>query len=236
MNITLINNNKAEEVAVSDIIFGMDYASDVSKGILHNVVVAYRNGQRQGTKSQLNRGSLTRSNKKPWKQKGTGRARAGDAKSPIWTGGGVTFAQRGVRDYSQKTNKKVFRKSLAIALSRLCAESKLVVVNDADLHFDEPKTKNVIPLLDSIGVGSNDKLLGTRKILFIIPDALSSSKTDGYNNFKKSIRNMPNIKSIIQNSINPYSLLFGVEHVVITASALKQLEARYDINKTEGGV
>ena len=223
MKITLINKKERPEE-----IFGLQHMSTGSKGILHQVIVAYQNGARQGTKAQLNRGSMTRTNKKPWKQKGTGRARAGDSKSPIWIGGGVTFAQRQVRDYSQKINKKVFQKSLKIALSRLVDNNKLYSIPDTDCEMEKPSTRTFLDgFIQAVSkTDFKDQVVnGHTKCLFILPDSGSDNTS-----FVKSVMNIPHINTITQNSMNPYTLLLSTDKVFITETALKQLELRFGVN------
>lgn len=199
MKMKLANN--ASEIELSDI-FTLDY----NEPLVHQVLTAYQAGARQGTKSQKNRSAVKATNAKPWKQKGTGRARAGDSKSPIWKGGGVTFAQRGVRDYSQKVNKKMYRKAIVSIISELIRQERLLIVDD--LTMQQPKTKELASKLQELGL---------RKTLLVT----EHPELDLY----LAARNMPNVYVCEQAAIDPYSLI-GVDKVCITVAALKQLEER----------
>ena len=199
MNITTVNNTKVE---LMDSVFAVEY----NEPLVHQVVVAYQAGARQGTSSQKSRSEVNRTGAKPWRQKGTGRARAGDAKSPIWRGGGVTFASK-TRDYSQKVNRKMYRKAIASILSELIRQDRLVVVDDFEL--EQPKTKLMVARL---------KELGLFKALIVLDDI-------GNDNVYLALRNIPNIYLCTQSLLDPYSLL-AADKVCITVEALKKLQER----------
>jgi len=190
----------------SDIDVSELFTLDYNESLIHQVVVAYQAGARQGTKAQKNRARVKATNAKPWKQKGTGRARAGDSKSPIWKGGGVTFAQTEVRDYKQKVNKKMFRKAMVSIVSELIRQDRLVVVED--LSLSAPKTKELVVKLKELDL--NKTLLVTE-----YPDL------DLY----LAARNLPNVYVCEQAAVDPYSLV-GVDKVCVTVSALRKLEER----------
>ena len=200
MNLKLISGGA--ELAVSDATFGQDY----NETLVHQVVVAYRNAGRAGTKRQKSRAEVRGGGKKPWAQKGTGQARAGSSRSPIWRGGGVTFAAR-PRDFSQKVNRKMYRGAIVSMLSELVRQNRLVVTDE--IALEAPKTK----LLAS-------KLAGwsLSKVLIIV-EALDEK-------LFLAARNLPHVDLIEVSQINPLSL---VEHerVLMTVGAVKLLEERF---------
>jgi len=198
MKLTSVNNTTIE---VSEAVFAVEY----NESLVHQAVTAYQAGARQGTSAQKSRSEVNKSGAKPWKQKGTGRARAGDAKSPIWRGGGVTFASK-TRDYSQKLNRKMYRKALACILSELIRQERLVVVDD--LTIAAPKTKILLKRLEELGL---------RKTLLV------TAEQD--HDLFLACRNLPDVYLCTQSGVDPYSLI-AVDKVCITVAALKQLEER----------
>jgi large subunit ribosomal protein L4 len=200
MNLKLISGGA--ELAVSDATFGQDY----NETLVHQVVVAYRNAGRAGTKRQKSRAEVRGGGRKPHAQKGTGQARAGSSRSPIWRGGGVTFAAR-PRDFAQKVNRKMYRGAIVSMLSELVRQNRLVVTDE--IALEAPKTK----LLAS-------KLAGwsLSKVLIVV-EALDEKL------FLAS-RNLPHVELIEVSQINPLSL---VEHerVLMTVAAVKLLEERF---------
>ena len=200
MNLKLISGGA--ELTVSDATFGQDY----NETLVHQVVVAYRNAGRAGTKRQKSRAEVRGGGKKPWAQKGTGQARAGSSRSPIWRGGGVTFAAR-PRDFSQKVNRKMYRGAIVSMLSELVRQNRLVVTDE--IALEAPKTK----LLAS-------KLAGwsLSKVLIVV-EALDEK-------LFLAARNLPHVDLLEVSQINPLSL---VEHerVLMTVGAVKLLEERF---------
>jgi large subunit ribosomal protein L4 len=201
MNLKLLNGGA--ELAVSDATFGQEY----NETLVHQVVVAYRNAGRAGTKRQLSKAEVRGGGKKPWAQKGTGQARAGSSRSPIWRGGGVTFAAR-PRDFSQKVNRKMYRGAIVSMLSELVRQNRLVVTDE--IALEAPKTK----LLAS-------KLAGwslSKKVLIVV-EALDEK-------LFLAARNLPHVELLEVSQINPLSL---VEHeqVLMTVGAVKLLEERF---------
>ena len=140
-------NAAAGTVSVSDVAFAREYNED----LVHQVVTAYMAGARQGTRAQKNRAAVAGGGKKPWRQKGTGRARAGTIRSPIWRSGGVTFAAQ-PQDHSQKVNRKMYRAALRSIMSELARQDRLVVVESLDL--EAPKTKLLVQQLGEYGLDS----------------------------------------------------------------------------------
>ena len=200
MNLKLISGGA--ELAVSDATFGQEY----NETLVHQVVVAYRNAGRAGTKRQKSRAEVRGGGKKPWAQKGTGQARAGSSRSPIWRGGGVTFAAR-PRDFAQKVNRKMYRGAIVSMLSELVRQNRLVVTDE--IALEAPKTKL---LASKLACWSLSKVL-------IVVEALDEKL------FLAS-RNLPHVELIEVAQINPLSL---VEHerVLMTVGAVKLLEERF---------
>lgn len=181
-------------------IFNVDY----SEGLVHQVVTAYMAGARQGTKAQKTRAEVSGGGIKPWRQKGTGRARAGSIRSPLWRGGGTTFAAT-PRSFKQKVNRKMYRKAMTVILSELLRSERLIIVDD--FSIESPKTKQVLAKLDHYQAGQ-DVLLLTG--LFDEAIALSS-------------RNLPYVEYAEAKSINPVALI-AHEKVLATKSAIKKIE------------
>ena len=193
---------KVSDIELNDGVFGIE----PNKSAMHLVVVNYLAHQRQGTQSTLTRAEVSGGGKKPWRQKGTGRARQGSTRAPQWTHGGVVFAPK-PRDYSVKMNKK--EKALAIksALTSRVAEEKIYVL-DA-LTLDEIKTKKMVAVLDSLKV---------EKALVVL------DKKD--ENVILSAKNLPNVRTTMSNAINVYDILkYG--SLVITKDAVAQIEEVY---------
>lgn len=202
MNIDVIDtaNSSKSNIEVSDSVFNRD----LNNSLVNQVVIAYMAAGRSGTKAQKNRSDVSGGGKKPWKQKGTGRARAGTTRGPIWRSGGVTFAAR-PRDYSQKVNKKMYKGAISVILSELLRSGRMQVVKD--LSLEEVKTKAVVNLLNTLN--TKDVLLVTEEI---------------NENLYLSARNLYHVGVCDSDSIDPVSLI-GYENVVITEAALKKVEA-----------
>ena len=201
MEISILpNDNKME---ISEKCFGVQY----NETLVHQVITSYQSNLRSNSSLQKNRSQVRGGGKKPWRQKGTGRARAGDAKSPIWRGGGVTFASK-TRDYTQKVNRKMYRKAICVILSELIRQERLIIVDNLDIP--EPKTKLLAEKL---------KELNLSKALLVTDDDADNE------NLYLACRNIPNIYLTTQSAIDPYSLI-AVSKVCITLDALKKLEGR----------
>lgn len=187
------------DIKVSDATFGRDF----SEALVHQVVTAYLSGARAGTKGQKSRSTASGGGKKPWRQKGTGRARVGTIRSPIWKGGGRTFAAT-PRDHSQKVNRKMYRGALQTILSELVRQDRLVVVDKLDIA--EPRTRLL-----------KDKLaeMGAEKCLIV------SAEVDG--NVFLASRNLPHVHVIDVAGIDPVSLV-AAEKVVITVDAVNKVQ------------
>ena len=190
---------QAGTMSVADNVF----AAKFNEPLIHQVLVSYMAGSRSGTKAQKSRSEVRGGGKKPWRQKGTGRARAGTIRSPIWRGGGVTFAAKS-RDFSKKINKKMFRGAMRSIFSELVRQKRFVCVDEFDVS--ESKTKLVKEKLDKLGL----------KEVLIITEGLSE-------NLYLGVRNIPKVDVMDSNEIDPYSLI-GFEKVLITQAAVEKVE------------
>ena len=200
MKIDLLTSSaKKSGITISEATFGKDF----NESLVHQAVVSYMAGSRQGSAKQKTRSEVRGGGKKPYRQKGTGRARAGTIRSPLWRGGGVTFAAT-PRDYSKKINKKMYRAALRSIFSELLRQGKLVAIETPVL--EKPKTKEIAKLLKDFSLS---------KVLFI---------TDNFDsNFYLSARNIPNVDVITVKEINPVILLKS-DKVAVTAAAFKLIE------------
>ncbi len=199
LSIVAPGNVKSGTVKVSEVAFARAYNED----LVHQVVTAYLAAARQGTKAQKTRAEVRGGGKKPWRQKGTGRARAGTIRSPIWVGGGRAFAAQ-PRDFDQKVNRKMYRAAMCTILSELARKDRLVVVDS--LTLDQPKTKILLEKLNAYSV--TDAL--------IVTDELDA-------NLYLAARNIPKIDVLDVNAVDPVSLVsFG--KVIVTVAALKKFE------------
>ena len=195
-------NGGGAELAVSEATFGQDY----NETLVHQVVVAYRNAGRAGTKRQKSRAEVRGGGKKPHAQKGTGQARAGSSRSPIWRGGGVTFAAR-PRDFSQKVNRKMYRGAIRSMLSELVRQDRLVVADE--IVLEAPKTRLLANKLSTWSLGN----------VLIVVEALDEK-------LFLAARNLPHVELIEVAQINPLSLV-DHERVLMTVGAVKLLEERF---------
>lgn len=186
-------------VSVSEVAFGKEFNQD----LVHQAVVAYMAGARQGTKAQKTRSEVSGGGKKPWRQKGTGRARAGTIRSPIWRSGGVTFAAK-PRDFEQKLNKKMYRAALRCILSELNRQERLVVVEGFEL--EEPKTKALVQKLAQFDLS---------EALIVTEDVSENLYLASRNLHKVAVRDV--------QGVDPVSLV-GFDKVVMTVPALKKFE------------
>ncbi len=186
-------------VNLSEALFGNDF----NEPLVHQVVTAYLSAARQGTRAQKTRSEVSGGGKKPWKQKGSGRARAGTTRSPLWRTGGVTFAAR-PQDHSQKVNKKMYRAALRSIFSEIVRQDRLVVVES--IAADSPKTKQFSDKLKSLGVSN----------ALIVSDAVEQ-------NLYLAARNIPYVDVRDVVGIDPVSLI-AHEKVVVTVPALKKIE------------
>jgi len=202
MKVKVLNlkTNKSTSQEVSDDVFNRDY----NESLVHQITTAFLAGGRSGSKAQKNRSEARGGGKKPWKQKGTGRARAGTTRSPIWRSGGVTFAAQ-PRNFTQKVNKKMYKGAISVIFSELLRTDRLKFVSELDVN--KPKTKNITSLMKSLEV----------KDVLLLTDELDE-------NLYLSSRNLYHVGVCDAQSIDPVSLI-GYENVVMTKAALKKIEA-----------
>lgn len=192
-------NATAGTVSVSDVAFAREYNED----LIHQVVTAYMAGARQGTRAQKTRSEVAGGGKKPWRQKGSGRARAGTIRSPIWRSGGVAFAAK-PQDHSQKVNRKMYRAALRSIMSELARQNRLVVVESMELA--EPKTRLLVKQLGEYGLDS---------VLIV--------STEVGQNLYLAARNLHKVDVRDVDGVDPVSLI-GHEKVMITVDAVRKLE------------
>lgn len=202
MKLKLVSKGaKAGELQVSDATFAREY----NETLVHQVVVAYMAAGRAGTKRQLSKAEVRGGGRKPWNQKGTGGARAGSIRSPIWVGGGRAFAAR-PRDYSQKVNRKMYRAALQVMLSELARTDRLSVVES--LEIEAPKTKLLLAKL---------KEFGLERVLVLV-EAFDEK-------LELAARNIPYVDVLCAASVDPLSLA-SFQHVLATVGAVRVLEEK----------
>ncbi|WP_069472250.1 50S ribosomal protein L4 [Candidatus Marithrix sp. Canyon 246] len=194
-------HSDAGVINVSDAVFDVKF----NETLVHQSVTAYLAAARSGTRAQKSRSDVQGTGAKPWRQKGTGRARAGTVKSPLWRSGGVTFAAK-PQNYAQKLNKKMYRSALCSILSELARSTRLIVVEN--FSVDTPKTKKLLEKLKPFDV----------KNLLIITENIED-------NLALAARNLHQVNLNDAKGVNPVSLV-GSEKIIITVPALKQLEER----------
>jgi large subunit ribosomal protein L4 len=195
------NGEKTATVTGSDTLFNRDY----NEALIHQLVVAYQANGRQGTRAQKGRADINKSHKKPWAQKGTGRARAGQANSPLWRGGGKIFPSSPDENFTQKVNRKMYRAGIAAILSQLVREDRLAVIEN--LVVDSPKTKAFAQKIKGFG------LTGT---VLVVTDTLDD-------NVYLSSRNLTDVLVLETREVDPVSLV-RFKNVLVTRGAVTQFE------------
>ena len=218
MKSTIYTREGAEkgEVTLPESVFGISWNAD----LVHSVVVGMQANAREGTAHTKDRSEKRGGGRKPWRQKGTGRARHGSRRSPIWTGGGVTFGPRSEKDYSVKINKKVRAKAFATVMSKKLADNEVIFVET--LAMDEPKTKDALAVIKALAKGSgNDSLATKRKNAALVVLSDRNLATE------KSFRNFGNVEVAQAKDINPVDLL-TYKYVVVAdpAAAVEIFAAR----------
>ena len=205
MELKVINQQgqAVESLQASDTLFAREY----NEALVHQFVNAFLANARSGNRAQKGRSEVAKSTRKPWRQKGTGRARAGMASSPLWRGGGKIFPSSPDENFSQKVNRKMFRAGIAAIFSQLIRDERLVVVDE--ITVDSPKTREFAAKVKALGL---DQALVITKVLD--------------ENLYLSSRNLPNVLVIEAQQADPYSLL-RFKKVVVTRDAVKQLEEQW---------
>ncbi len=198
---TATGKASSKNVAVSDDVFARDF----NEPLIHQVVTAYLAGGRAGTKAQKNRSAVRGGGAKPWAQKGTGRARAGTSRSPIWRSGGKTFAAQ-PKDWTQKVNRKMYRAGVRSILSELVRQERLVIVDK--FTSADGKTKDMIAQLGKLGL----------KNVLIVTETMDE-------NIYLSARNIPHVDVVDVEGVNPVALV-GFDHILVTVDALKKIEEK----------
>ncbi len=204
-NVNVYNQTGAQvgTMELNDSVFGVE----INEALVHQVVVAQLNNARQGTKSTLTRTEVRGGGIKPWRQKGTGRARQGSIRAPQWTGGGVVFAPK-PRDFSQKVNKKAKRNALVCALSGKVAEGNLVVVDE--IKLTAAKTKEMVAVMKALGVEKRALLVVTENDAAVV----------------RATANIPTVATLNNALINVYDVVAN-EKLVITKAAIEKIEEAY---------
>jgi large subunit ribosomal protein L4 len=202
MELKLINDKgkSAATVAASDALFGREY----NEALIHQIVTAYRANGRLGTRAQKGRSDVRHSHKKPWRQKGTGRARAGDVASPLWRGGGKIFPNLPDENFSQKVNRKMYRAGMCSILSQLAREDRLKVVES--FSIDAPKTKVLAGKIKQMGLDS----------ILVITDSVDR-------NLLLSSRNLVKVRVLDVDHVDPVSLI-QFDNVILTKKAVAKFE------------
>jgi large subunit ribosomal protein L4 len=202
MELKLLNEQGQEGAGVnaSDVVFGRDY----NEALIHQIVVAYQANARAGNRAQKDRTDVKHTTKKPWRQKGTGRARAGMSSSPLWRGGGRIFPNSPEENFSHKVNKKMFRAGVCSILSQLAREGRLLVVED--IKLGAPKTKLLADKFKAMGLES----------VLIITDTVDE-------NLYLASRNLPHVAVVEPRYADPLSLIY-FKKVLVTKAAVTQME------------
>ena len=202
MEIKVLNQNGSGDsnVSLPESVFGQDFNAD----LVHQLITTYTANGHQNTKGQKNRSAVRGGGRKPWKQKGTGRARAGTIRSPIWRGGGVTFAKKFKKNHPKKINKKMYRSAMRSIWSKLAEENKIIALNE--INIDEPvKSSQVKKILLDIGIS---------KALVVL--------NKNNEQLNKASKNLKECDVLTISSINP-SLLINADNVVVTSETIKSL-------------
>ena len=210
MQLELLNEQgqATAKVDAPDTVFARDY----NEALVHQVVVAYQANARQGTRAQLDRGEVKHTTKKPFRQKGTGRARAGMTSSPLWRGGGRIFPNRPDENFSHKVNKKMYRAGMASILSQLARDGRLAVVES--LSIDAPKTKLLASKFKAMGLGTDNS-----NSVLVIADQIDD-------NLALASRNLANVLVVEPRYADPLSLVF-FKKVLVTKGAIEQLKEMF---------
>ena len=195
------NGDKTATVSGSDALFGREY----NEALIHQLVIAYQANGRQGTRAQKGRADINKSHKKPWAQKGTGRARAGQANSPLWRGGGKIFPSSPDENFSHKVNRKMYRAGIASILSQLVREERLSVIED--LVLDSPKTRQFAKVIKAFGLTGN---------VLVVTDNLDD-------NVYLSSRNLHDVLVLETREVDPVSLV-RFKNILLTKGAVTQFE------------
>ncbi|MCW7538125.1 50S ribosomal protein L4 [Aquabacterium sp. A7-Y] len=205
MQLELLNEQgqAASKVDAPDTVFGRDY----NEALVHQIVVAYQANARQGTRAQKDRAMVKHSTKKPWRQKGTGRARAGMTSSPLWRGGGRIFPNSPDENFTQKVNKKMFRAGMAAIFSQLARDGRLAVVDS--LTVESPKTKALAQKFKAMGLES----------VMVIADQVDE-------NLYLASRNLANVLVVEPRYADPLSLVF-YKKVLVTKAAMEKLKEMF---------
>lgn len=207
MELKLLNTQGADAgvLSVNDALFGREY----NEALVHQVVTAYLANARAGNRKQKTRTEVSHSTKKPWRQKGTGRARIGTTASPVWRGGGRAFPNTPEENFSHKVNRKMYRAGVAAILSKLVADGRLIIANE--LNIDSPKTKSFVSVLNNLSLN--------KETVLVVVDELTE-------NVYYASRNLPTVLVLEAHQIDPYTLL-RCNKVVFTQKAIERVQEHW---------
>ena len=197
--ISAVDGSTKGTVQIEEMVFGVEY----NETLVHQLVVAYQAAGRAGTKAQKSRSDVAGGGAKPWRQKGTGRARAGTSRSPIWRKGGVTFAAK-PRSYKQKLNKKMYRKGICCILSQLVKNDRLLAIEPVDV--DAPKTKLLAEKIRALGIDGATLVTGSE-----------------VESLRLAARNLPTFSVVVVKDIDPVSLIKS-KKIFMTEDAIRKIE------------
>ena len=202
MEVKLVSENEQSEasITISDTVFDRKY----NESLVHQLVTSYLANARSANRAQKERSDVNKSNHKPWRQKGTGRARAGTAASPLWRGGGQIFANSPDENFSHKVNRKAYRAGMSVILSQLVRDNRLLIIDS--FTIEQPKTKELSAKIKNLGLDE----------VMIITDKIDK-------NLYLSARNIPRLKVIEASQADPYNLL-RYEKILVTAEGMKRIE------------
>jgi large subunit ribosomal protein L4 len=202
MEVKLLSENEQPEasITISDTVFDRKY----NESLVHQLVTSYLANARSANRAQKERSDVSKSNHKPWRQKGTGRARAGTAASPLWRGGGQIFANSPDENFSHKVNRKAYRAGMSVIFSQLVRDNRLLVIDS--FNVEQPKTKELSVKIKNLGLDE----------VMIITDKID-------NNLYLSARNIPRLKVIEASQADPYNLL-RYKKILVTAEGMKRIE------------
>jgi large subunit ribosomal protein L4 len=210
-----LKTNKIESIELNDDIFGLDWNND----LVYESIVAHRENNRQKIANTKGTSEVRGGGKKPWRQKGTGRARHGSIRSPLWRGGGVTFGPSILKNFGKKVNKKMKRKALFSVISKKIIDNEFIIVDS--LVLENVKTKEGKKVLDSLVKNFED--IENKSVLFV----LNKESKD----LSKAFRNLNRVSSIGVKSLNIYDLL-SYKYIVIDKDSVKELEEHFSIKKS----
>lgn len=207
MELRILNTQGQDSgvISLNDTVFAKEY----NEALVHQVVTAFLANARSGNRAQKTRSQIAKSTKKPWKQKGTGRARAGTASSPIWRGGARAFPNSPEENFSQKVNRKMYRAAISTILSKLITDNRVIITEE--LNIESPKTKSFVSALDALSLSN--------EVVLVVVEEFTE-------NLYYASRNLPNVLVLESYQVDPYTLL-RCNKVVFTQKAIESLQEQF---------